>query len=115
MLRLHNADSDVILFGLVCEITDYARYAYEGNHNEHTNLFGCCGSNNVDARDRVQLLAELSVRSGSTLWSVQQFASAKLRLIAATNALRASLLARLELQSESRHRAAQQLWLQFRL
>jgi hypothetical protein len=30
MLRLHNMNSDLILIGLVLEITDYARYANEG-------------------------------------------------------------------------------------
>ena len=46
MLRLHNTEYDVILFGLLSEITEYARYAYEGNHNEHehqNNLAGDAG------------------------------------------------------------------------
>lgn len=30
MLRLHNTNYDVILFGLPFEITEYARYACEG-------------------------------------------------------------------------------------
>ena len=71
MLRLHNVDSDVILFGLICEIADYARFAYEGTHNEHTNLFGCRDSNAVSACDRVQRHAELPVRSRRALWTVQ--------------------------------------------
>ncbi len=30
MLHLHNTNLDVILFGLLSEITEYARYAREG-------------------------------------------------------------------------------------
>jgi hypothetical protein len=37
MLRLHNTNYDVILFGLLIEITEYARYAYEGKLDEQTN------------------------------------------------------------------------------
>ena len=63
MLRLHNADGDVILFGLIREITDYARFAYEGTHNEHTNLFGCYGVNARVTCVRVQQHTESFVRS----------------------------------------------------
>ena len=38
MLRLHIIDRNVILSGLVREITDYARYANEGKLNEHSHL-----------------------------------------------------------------------------
>ena len=44
MLRLHIIGTDVVLFGLVIEITEYARYAYQGTYNEGSNLLdhrGC--------------------------------------------------------------------------
>ncbi len=37
MLRLHNTNYDLILFGLRSEITEYARYAYEGKLDEQSN------------------------------------------------------------------------------
>ena len=39
MLRLHNTNCDVILFGLLFEITEYARYAYEGKLDEKSNYY----------------------------------------------------------------------------
>ena len=37
MLRLHIMDDDVVLFGLTLETNEYARYAYQGNENEHSD------------------------------------------------------------------------------
>ena len=43
MLRLHIIGGDLVLFSLVIEINEYARYAYQGKHNEHSHMLGHCG------------------------------------------------------------------------
>jgi hypothetical protein len=48
MLRLHIIDGVVVLCGLELETTEYARYAYEGNINEQSHLYG-----RIDCDDRL--------------------------------------------------------------
>ena len=40
MLRLHIIICGLIFSGLTDEITEYARYAYEGKENEYSHLHG---------------------------------------------------------------------------
>lgn len=62
MLRLHNIDSNVILIGLLLEITDYARFANEGKQNEHSYLLGDCVCNAFDTEFGLLWPKELLVR-----------------------------------------------------
>ncbi len=72
MLRLHHTHSDLILSGLGGEINEYARYANEGNHNEHTLWYGCGDSNARRADIRLLGNEELSIRPRRSMWSMQR-------------------------------------------
>ena len=71
MLRLHNIDSDVIFNGLGCEIDEYARYAYQGNHNERSHLFGCGNRNATSYDARLFGDEEFLLRTRGSLWSLE--------------------------------------------
>ena len=74
-LRLHNTNSVVLLFGLACEINEYARYANQGICNEQSHWFGCRGCNGDDAHHRMQRHEELPFRTWCTLWSLRSSTS----------------------------------------
>ena len=72
MLHLHITDSDVILFGLVIEITEYARYANQGTYNEHSHLLGYCGCDDYVAQFGLLRREKLPVWPWRTMRIVHQ-------------------------------------------
>ena len=80
MLRLHNTNYDVILFGLLFEITEYARYAYEGKLDEQSNKYSYCDRDAGDADLRVPRdHGQLFLRAGCSLWFMQPSPSSAVR------------------------------------
>ncbi len=59
------------------EITEYARYAYEGKLNEQSNNVSCrgCDADNANVR-LLQQHAQFVVRSWCKMWFVQQISRA---------------------------------------
>jgi hypothetical protein len=72
MLRLHTTVGDVILFGLVMEATEYARYADQGNKNEHSHFLGGIDRNGCNGQFGLHRHGQLLIRSRRALRKLQQ-------------------------------------------